>query len=296
MDYWNNAAGRQIGLEASSVDEIGLKVYQAIQNGGLITDLGDTRQWEEPGLYETLDDVLNNTSNLQWINQLFDGGMSADEISDLEDSFTLAASATAPRRYDPLTLDLDGDGLETTVINGGTFFNQDANGFAEQTGWVGKDDGLLVWDRNGDGQVNDGRELFGDRAELQDGTIAANGFAALAEWDDSADGKIDVNDSVWSDLRIWRDADSDGLSTADELHTLDSLSVAAINLAYANTGTADGQGNIQTRLGSFTKSDGSTGNVGEYQFNRDATYSIATEFLDVTPDIATLPSRIIPRN
>jgi hypothetical protein len=201
-----------------------------------------------------------------------------------------ALSATVPpRRYDPLTLDLDGDGLETTALNGGTFFDQDANGFAEQTGWVGKDDGLLVWDRNNDGQINDGRELFGDRTALQNGALAQNGFAALAEWDGNLDGKIDQNDAVWANLKVWRDTDGDAISTAPELHTLDAFGIQGIDLGYIDTNAPDGQGNTQTRLGSFTKIDGTTGQVGEYQFERSTTYTVATDPLDVPLDIADLP-------
>jgi hypothetical protein len=103
-----------------------------------------------------------------------------------------------------LVLDLDGDGVETTSLNGGSYFDHDANGFAEQTGWVSSDDGLLVFDRNNDGIINDGKELFGDQTILKSGTRAANGFQALAEWDDNLDGKIDANDSIWSNLRVDR--------------------------------------------------------------------------------------------
>ncbi len=79
---------------------------------------------------------------------------------------------------DPLVLDLDGDGVETTTLSkttiGGVNFNLDAKGLAEKTGWVGKDDGLLVRDLDGDGQITSGRELFGNHALLQSGKAAAN--------------------------------------------------------------------------------------------------------------------------
>lgn len=69
----------------------------------------------------------------------------------------------------PLVVDLDGDGVETTTTEDGTHFDHDNNGFAEKTSWVGKDDGLLVRDINGNGQIDDGTELFGNNSVLSNG-------------------------------------------------------------------------------------------------------------------------------
>ncbi len=80
----------------------------------------------------------------------------------------------------PMTLDLDGDGVETVSVNDGVYFDHDGNGFAEKSGWVSKDDAILVRDLNNNGQIDDGSELFGDQTILSDGTEAANGFEALA--------------------------------------------------------------------------------------------------------------------
>ncbi|MBM3210811.1 hypothetical protein FJZ33_01225 [Candidatus Poribacteria bacterium] len=125
--------------------------------------------------------------------------------------FTTSTSLPPPApRGDPLILDLDGDGTETAGVADGAYFDHDTNGFAEQTGWAGSDDGLLVWDRNGNGVIDSGRELFGDQTILKTGARASHGFQALAEWDGNLDGKIDVNDSIWSNLKIWRDFDGDG--------------------------------------------------------------------------------------
>jgi hypothetical protein len=112
-------------------------------------------------------------------------------------SFTTATTAVVPRR-DPLVLDLDGDGVETVSASNGAYFDHDGNGFAERSGWVSSDDGLLVFDKNGDGIVNDGKELFGDQTILEDGTKASHGFQALTDLDDNQDGKIDANDAAFS--------------------------------------------------------------------------------------------------
>ena len=135
--------------------------------------------------------------------------------------FMLAQAVPAPRR-DPLVLDLDGDGIETLGQQAVTYFDHDANGFAELTGWVKGDDGFLALDRNGDGRINDGRELFGDHTVLASGAVAANGVQALSEWDlvangGNGDGVISASDAVWASLRVWRDVDADGFSDSGEL-------------------------------------------------------------------------------
>jgi hypothetical protein len=131
--------------------------------------------------------------------------LSDEQLLQCHQSFTNSTSAVPPPpRGCPLVLDLDGDGVETTSLNDGSYFDHDANGFSEKTGWLSSDDGLLVLDRNGDGIINDGKELFGDQTILKNGSRASNGFQALAEWDDNLDGKIDANDSIWSNLRVDR--------------------------------------------------------------------------------------------
>lgn len=113
----------------------------------------------------------------------------------------------------PLIFDLDGDGVETLPLLGNAFFDHDDNGFAERSGWAAPDDGLLVWDRNGNGIIDDGKELFGSNTILINGAQATDGFQALAERDSNGDGKIDATDAVWSNLKIWKETDGDGIST-----------------------------------------------------------------------------------
>jgi hypothetical protein len=67
----------------------------------------------------------------------------------------------------------------TSKENSGVYFDHDNNSFAEQSGWVGKDDGLLVFDKNNNGKIDDGSELFGNNTILSNGNKAANGFEAL---------------------------------------------------------------------------------------------------------------------
>lgn len=173
----------------------------------------------------------------------------------LDDAYIELQRATGDniRNADPLILDLDGDGIETTTLNGSnTFFDLDSNALAENTSWVAPDDGLLVLDRNMNGVVDNGNELFGDHTLLSDGfTHATSGFAALAEHDINTDGLIDENDSVYSLLQVWQDVDSDGIVDAGELKSLIQLGIVSIGLSSIDTGYIDASGNIQVRRGGF---------------------------------------------
>jgi hypothetical protein len=110
----------------------------------------------------------------------------------------------APPRRDPLVLDLDGNGIKTISLDQGVHFDYNGDGFSEGTGWVAQGDGLLVLDRNGDGQITNGSELFGDGTLLRNGRTASNGFEALADYDSNNDGVIDATDPVFSQLRVDR--------------------------------------------------------------------------------------------
>jgi Ca2+-binding RTX toxin-like protein len=219
------------------------------------------------------------------------GGATSDP--SYKTPFLVAMGTAAPRR-DPLLLDLDGDGIETLGVGAVTFFDHDANGFAELTGWVGTDDGMLVMDRDGDGHITSGRELFGDQSVLQSGAVATSGMQALAEWDLTAnggngDGNIDASDAAWSRLRVWRDADGDGFTDEGELIALSDAGIDALSLAFSDSGVSDGLGNSQARLSNFVRADGSLGAMGDYLLARNTTISIAESAVAVSADIAALP-------
>ena len=194
---------------------------------------------------------------------------------------------------DPLVLDLDGDGVETTTLSktsiGGVNFNLDAKGLAEKTGWVGQDDGLLVRDLDGDGQITSGRELFGNHTLLQSGKAAAHGFEALKELDGNADGVVDAKDSAFAALRVWKDADSDGVTDAGELLTLDEAGVKSLKVGYTNANTIDAQGNAHRQLGSFETTAGATRAMNDVWFGVDTARSLDQDVVAVNANIAALP-------
>jgi Ca2+-binding RTX toxin-like protein len=227
--------------------------------------------------------LLNNLTGLRSLK------ISAQELlGRIRQLFTL--TSTLPIfSVSPIILDLDGNGIETINVKDGAYFDHGGNGFAEQTGWASSDEGFLVMDRNEDGIINDGKEFFGSETLLSNGTKAANGFQALVELDDNQDGKIDANDAVYANLKIWKDADGDGYSSSDEFLTLSEAGVASINTSYTDSTMVDAQGNEHRQVGSFTRSDGTTGTATDVWFKIDPAYTIATEWLDVPEDIAALP-------
>lgn len=202
-------------------------------------------------------------------------------------------SATAAPPVDPLILDLNGDGQYTISLErSSTYFDLDSSGFAERAAWIDPNDGLLVLDRNEDGMINNGQELFGDQTVLINGNRATSGFEALAEFDINKDGKIDAKDVVYAKLKIWQDMNSDGVSQAEELKSLADMNVAVINLSSSTVNTTDAMGNIQRRSGSFTLTDGGRGHIAEYLLNRDTLDSrdLLGEGVTVPDDILALPN------
>ncbi|TNW22902.1 calcium-binding protein [Xylella fastidiosa subsp. pauca] len=197
-----------------------------------------------------------------------------------------------PRR-DPLVLDLDGDGIETVAAGKHILFDHDGDGIKHATGWVKPDDGFLVLDRNGNGRIDDGSELFGVGTILANGHKATSGFEALRDLDSNGDGLFDAADARFADVRVWRDLNQDGQSQANELFTLSSLGIASITLTPTNTEDVDlGNGNLIDNRGTYTRTDGRTGVVGDLQLGADhfyRDYSGAKEQVTVTDAAAALP-------
>jgi hypothetical protein len=108
---------------------------------------------------------------------------------------------------DPLVIALTDAGITTVSQDEGVFFDFDANGFHELSGWIGAGSGLLMLDLNGNGELDDGSELFGDFTMMPTGENAGNGFHALSQYDDNQDGRIDANDAIWSQLGVYYDSE-----------------------------------------------------------------------------------------
>ncbi len=144
--------------------------------------------------------------------------------------YNRAGEAQPPR--DPLIIDLQNDGIDLVSIDNGVYFDLDNNGFAEKTAWIGIQDGFLAMDRNGNGKIDNGGELFGDQVTLIDGSKSNSGFEALQELDDNEDDAITEEDEAFDDLLVWVDANHNGRTDAGELNSLSYWNIQSISLIY----------------------------------------------------------------
>lgn len=180
---------------------------------------------------------------------------------------------------DPLTLDLNGNGIETVPLKTPPLlFDINDSGIKISTGWIAPSDGLLVLDRNDNGMIDSGAELFGDRTPAYmpgtttsnpTGARTADGFAALTQEDTNSDGVVNNLDANWATLRIWQDLNQDGISQGNELKTLDELGIASFNVDRTAHSQMLPSGNQMADLGTFTRTDGTTGSTGAPQAMAD---------------------------
>jgi len=151
----------------------------------------------------------------------------------------------------PLILDLGPVGLSVVGLENSVVFDIDGDGQLEVVGWTKAraDDGFLWMDRNGNGLVDSGRELFGTATLLPNRELARDGFQALAILDDplfggNGDNLVTSADSAWQEVRVWVDRNHDAFVSTGEVHSLDQLRIIAIEVVPHSSGRQDRFGNL----------------------------------------------------
>lgn len=168
---------------------------------------------------------------------------------------------------EPIVLDLNGDGVKTTIAAQGINFDYNNDGFSERIAWADPEDGVLVADLNNNGKIDNGTEVL--TAET------------LANFDTNNDGIIDENDENFSALKV--------MKTDGSLLSMEEAEIASINTSVTATDIYDENGNNMFGEGTFTKTDGSVNNFGEYNLVTDFSNTQATDILEETEDVAGLP-------
>ena len=149
----------------------------------------------------------------------------------------------------PIILDLNGSGFFLTNAANGVNYDIAGNGHPVQIAWTaaGADNAFLCLPGD-DGKCDDGKRLFGNFTP-QPPSRHRNGFAALAAYDQpsqggNGDGVIDARDRIFASLRLWVDANHDGVTQPDELFTLPSKGITSISLTYRPSMRRDQYGNL----------------------------------------------------
>jgi hypothetical protein len=154
----------------------------------------------------------------------------------------------------PIIIDTSGDGYALTSADEGVRFDLDADGVAEQVAWTSPDgdEAFLVLDRNNNGRIDDGTELFGEHTPAyadEEEPPASNGFDALKLTEGPSygashvDGRIDARDAVFPRLMLWRDANHNGISEPGELQLVTSTALVSIRTDYKTSRRRDKYGN-----------------------------------------------------
>ncbi|MBD3397849.1 hypothetical protein GF413_02095 [Candidatus Micrarchaeota archaeon] len=320
MDYWNNELGYEIGENATSWEEVVSMSREKIVPSkrsvpGYAYWFENQSDWKKnPPFYSwnwpvpywpegPIGPVPGTDSDYRLWGPIWEGN-----YKDGENEFPMpfAACIASPLqlaqekfrepfhwerivRRDPLTIDLGLDGIQTVSVKSGAYFDYFGDGFAEETCWLGPYDAFIVMDKNNDNIINDGKELFSDQTILENGTIAENGFEALAEYDTNHDSKIDSEDKAFKLLKIWWDLDGDGLSLLSELHTLDEIGIKSIDLTFSNILSNDSSGSTKLRTSTFEWENGTIGEISEYNFEVAPMYHFPNESVEVSSEVDLLP-------
>ena len=301
-------AGVDTIITSETGDRLMLNGRELNGDGALISDARDIKMWQDrydpayPITYNlelyTKKLTVTSASSTVVINDFVDGDVgifipkapknSASKSSgrdaeiDPQTNTSWRTAIPAPIRRDPLAIDLDGNGIDTVGITATPIlFDHNADGIRIGTGWVKANDAWVVLDRDGNGSIDSGRELFGVDTLLSgtpgvDAVYATTGFQALAALNTNGDGLFNAADAAFVQIRLWQDLNQDGINQATELFTLAQKNIASIGLVPSTTSINLSNGNTITGQATVTRTNGTTTQVDSVAVGEDRTASNLT--------------------
>ena len=192
----------------------------------------------------------------------------------------------------PIIIDMNKNSITSSAIDSLTHFDHNNDSLREKTAWIDSGDSFLALDKNNNGLIDNGAELFGNHT-ITDTSYPyipsgrTNGFEALKLYDDNGDGIINMQDRVFDKLLLWNDINKDGLSQSDELSYLKDSNIAAISLDYKNTNTIENGNTIKQSSKVFFK-DGTTTIANDVWFKVDPSKTIEKD-ITFSDEINSLP-------
>ena len=221
------------------------KMYNLLKDSGVLDTI------TEDNISSVLDNITSNPLNNFYSNEY---KLLSDKLKDLSIATANNLADTANiSLYDPIALDLDGNGkIDTLSLENGVFFDHNGDKIAFKSSWVNSSDGILARDIDGDGKITSGAELFGSFTRLKNGELAKNGKEALSDLDSDENGVFDERDEAFGQILVWQDKNSDGISQKNELKTLSEHNIKSIDLEFMADNTALDKDNKQILIGSFS--------------------------------------------
>lgn len=184
-------------------------------------------------------------------------------------------------KFDPIVVDLNGNGIEMLPANGNYFFDLNGDNIGEEIDWIAPTDGLLMHDSNNNGQVDGIDELFGN--------ATVDGFEELSGFDTNGDGKVNSEDDNFSQIKVWQDINGNNISDAGELKTLEELGINEFVLAGRGQETEVHNSTIQ-KIGHIVKTDGTTADMADIFFQTNTNSNTWTgDPVDISAEVAAMP-------
>jgi hypothetical protein len=270
-DNWDASGQNWWSTFTDNYDANGNMTYEY---GGLDTgyswdtsfDAGNEYYWtNDTGLYDS-------TSNWAWWDQQYDTGYNDYYDYNTFDSYSWDSYSGFDGWMDagfPVVLDLEGTGIDLKTLDQSTaWFDMNGDGTRDHTAWAGSSNGILAFDRNGDGEINRTDELA--FAHWTDGaTSDLDGLRRAM--DANQDGVLNADDAGFDQFKVWQDKNQDGVAGDAELKSLADWDIIEIGLVPTGGPTALSDGSAINGTASFKRGDASTGTVGDVAFQYDAT-------------------------